>query len=157
MARRTLLVLAAAALSSACAPSLLPGTEVPDTRENREIMKVVELYRQAVERRDATAILDLVAPSYFDERGHPDDASFHWNFERLARDLPKKFEKVNDVRLTITVRRIEVDQERAKVSYLYVEDYIAKLPQGETPEHASDIDRMELVRSGKRWLITKGI
>ncbi|MHB1846338.1 MAG: nuclear transport factor 2 family protein [Deltaproteobacteria bacterium] len=145
------------AATAGCAHSLIPGTEVEDTKDDRAIMRVIQQYRQAVERRDSQAVLDLVSPTYFDERGHPDDPSFHWNYKRLAKELPTKFSKIKDIRLTVTVRRIDVNEDRAKAMYLYVEDYLATLPQGETPEHVSDIDRMELVRSGKGWLITKGL
>ena len=51
---------------AACTPSMIPGTSVPDTGENRELLKQVELYRQAVERKDADAVLEMVSPSYYD-------------------------------------------------------------------------------------------
>ena len=142
---------------SACAPSLIPGTEVPDTTTNRELLKDIEQYRQAVERRDAKSVIAMVSPTYFDERGHPDDPTYHWNYNRLVQELPDKFAKVKDMRLSVTIRRVHVKEDRAKVSYLFTENYLAELPAGETPEHSSDLSQIEFVRSGTQWLITKGL
>ncbi|HUB08330.1 MAG TPA: hypothetical protein VMB50_15085 [Myxococcales bacterium] len=153
----TLALAVAAVVGAACAPSLIPGTEIQDTKVNRSLLGEIELYRQAVERRDATAILALVSPSYYDERGHPDDPSYHWDYARLAKELPQKLSKVKDVRLEINVRHINVKDGKAKAAYFYTENYIATLPSGELPEHEADIDRMEFQRQGDRWLITKGL
>ena len=149
--------IAAVALLSACAPALIPGTDVEDTRVNRKLMGEIERYREAVQRHDVPAILALVSPNYYDERGHPDDPSYHWDYARLAKELPQKLGKVKDLRLDINVRRIAVKDDRATASYFYTENFIAVLPSGEVPEHASDIERMEFQRQGDRWLITKGL
>jgi hypothetical protein len=150
-------MVAAMVLSSACAPKLIPGTEVQDTATNRKLLDQIERYRLAVEHRDVTAILAMVSPTYFDERGHPDDPSYHWNYARLAKELPEKLDKVKDVRLEITVRHITVKDDAARAAYFYTENYIATMPSGEVPEHTSDIDRMEFQRQGERWMITKGL
>lgn len=157
MRARVIGALAFAALGAGCAPSLIPGTEIQDTRVNRVLLLQIEHYRKAVEHRDATAILAMVSPSYYDERGHPDDPSYHWDYARLAKELPKKLGKVKDVRLEINVRHITVKDDKARAAYFYTENYIATLPSGEVPEHEADIDRMEFQREGERWLITKGL
>jgi hypothetical protein len=148
---------AAATLSAACSPKLIPGTEVQDTATNRKLLDRIERYRLAVEHRDVTAILAMVSPTYFDERGHPDDPSYHWDYARLAKELPQKLDKVKDVRLEIQVRHIVVKDDTARAAYFYTENYIATLPSGEIPEHTSDIERMEFQRQGDRWMITKGL
>jgi hypothetical protein len=142
---------------SACATKLIPGTEVEDTSTNRKLLDRIELYRLAVEHRDVTAILAMVSPSYFDERGHPDDPTYHWDYARLAKELQKQLEKVKDVRLEIQVRHITVSKDKAKAAYFFTENYIATMPSGEVPEHTADIDRMEFQRQGDRWMITKGL
>ncbi len=156
-ASRLVAALALSALAAGCAPSLIPGTEVEDTAVNRKLLAEIERYRRAVEHRDATAILAMVSPAYYDERGHPDDPSYHWDYPRLAKELPQRLSKVKDVRLDITVRRISVRDDKARASYYYTENYIATLPSGELPEHESDLERMEFQRQGDRWLITKGL
>jgi hypothetical protein len=142
---------------AACAPRLIPGTKIPDTDVNRALMGAVETYRQAVERRDTQAILAMVSPNYFDVRGHPDDPSYHWNYERAKADLPEKFAKVKDMRLEIQVRKIEVKDGFAKVSYLFTENFVAQLPSGQFPHHDSDVTQMEFQLIGKHWYIIRGL
>ncbi len=141
----------------ACTPSLIPGTSVADTGDNREVLKLVELYRQAVERKDVQAILDLVSPAYYDTRGHPDDPSFHWDYEKLRVEISERFATVKEVKLDIVPRHIDVKRNKALVSYLFTQNFIAHLPSGEIAKHDSDLNRMELERVGKRWLITRGL
>jgi hypothetical protein len=148
---------AAVILSAACSPKLIPGTEVEDTKTNRSLLDRIEHYREAVEHRDVTAILAMVSPTYFDERGHPDDPSYHWDYARLVKELPQKLEKVKEVRLEIQVRHITVKEDKARAAYFFTENYIATMPSGEVPAHTSDIERMEFQRQGDRWLITKGL
>ena len=40
------------------------GTEVEDTSENRDIIRVIEKYRNAVERRDAPALMLMASKDY---------------------------------------------------------------------------------------------
>jgi hypothetical protein len=143
--------------AAACAPSMVPGTQIPDTSENRELLKQVEIYRQAIERKDAQAVLDMVAQSYYDTRGHPDDPTFHWDYERLKVELPEKMAEIKDVRLDIVPRRIEIKKDHAQVSYLFTQNFLATLPTGEVAKHESDLNRMEFQRINKKWLITRGL
>ncbi len=56
--------LGSAFVSGGCkdAPTI-PGTEIPDTDENREILRVVERYRTAFVRRDAAGVLAIQYPT----------------------------------------------------------------------------------------------
>jgi hypothetical protein len=142
---------------SSCAPRLIPGTKVPDTDVNRALMAQIEAYRQSVERRDAQAIIAMTSPNYFDVRGHPDDPTYHMSYEQVKTDLPEKFARVKDVRLEIQVRKIEVKERLAKVSYLFTENFVAVLPAGQFPHHDSDVTQMEFQLVGKHWLISRGL
>ena len=145
------------ALFGACSPSMIPGTQIPDNRENRDLLKQVELYRQAVERKDAPAVIDMVSETYYDTRGHPDDPAFHWDYNRLKAELPERLALVKDLRLEIIPRRVEVKKDHAQVIYLFTQDFMAVLPTGEVAKHESDLNRMEFQRINKKWLITRGL
>ena len=46
---------------------MIPGTKVPDTKPNREIIAVCEKYRHALEDRDAETLLSMASKSYFED------------------------------------------------------------------------------------------
>ena len=151
---RHLLLLAFVAV--ACAPSLIPGTQVEDTRENRAVYQVIQTYREAMDRRDAAAVLALVAPEYFDTGGTPapeDDVNRALLEERLPQDLSH----VDAVKLDLGVRKIDVKGDRAEVEIFYDGWYRVKTPSGTVPRRDSDVHRMRLRKAEGRWLFTSGL
>lgn len=153
MTRRILLLALAA---TACAPSLIPGTDVKDTSDNRAVYQTIQAYREAMDRRDAAAVLALAAPDYFDNSGTPqpeDDVDRAILAERLPQDLAK----VDAVRLELTVRKVEVKGDRAEAEVFYDGWYRVKTPTGVVPRRDSDIHRMRLRKVDGRWLFTSGL
>ncbi len=151
---KRLLVLALAA--AGCAPSLIPGTQVNDTTDNRAVYQVVQTYREAMDRRDAAAVLALVAPDYFDTAGTPapeDDV----NRAILEQRVPQDLAKVDAVKLEISVRKIEVKGDRAEAEVFYDGWYRVKTPSGAVPRRDSDVHRMKLRKVEGRWLFTGGL
>ena len=63
----------------------IPGTKVADTKSNREILDVCERYRHAMEDRDATTLLSLAHPNYYEDSGTP-LASDDYGYEGLKED-----------------------------------------------------------------------
>lgn len=151
---KRLLVLALAA--AGCAPSLIPGTQVNDTTDNRAVYQVVQTYREAMDCRDAAAVLALVAPDYFDTAGTPapeDDV----NRAILEQRVPQDLAKVDAVKLEISVRKIEVKGDRAEAEVFYDGWYRVKTPSGAVPRRDSDVHRMKLRKVEGRWLFTGGL
>ncbi len=146
--------LALAAL--ACAPHRIPGTDVRDTKDNRAVYDVVQAYRQALERRDANAVLALVAPDYHDAAGTP-DPSDDLDRATLAQKLPQDLERANGLKVDFTIRRIEVEGDRAQVELFYDQYYRVKTPTGEVPRRDSDIERLRLERVNGAWMIASGL
>ena len=56
----------------------IPGTKVADTKVNREILDVCERYRHAMEDRDATTLLSLAHPNYYEDSGTPLASDDYW-------------------------------------------------------------------------------
>jgi hypothetical protein len=151
---KRLVVLALAAAS--CAPSLIPGTQVQDTKDNRAVYQVVQSYREAMDRRDAAAVLALAAPDYFDTAGTPtpeDDVDRSILEQRLPQDLAR----VDAVKLELTVRKLEVRGDRGEVEVFYDGWYRVKTPSGTVPRRDSDVHRMKLRKVEGRWLFTSGL
>lgn len=101
-ARGAALALVIAALAIACGgrQRVVGGTRIPDTALNRGILDAVEAYRQAVERRDASALLLMAAPSYHEDSGTigvKDD----YGITKLKTVLETRFQKADDIRYSM--------------------------------------------------------
>lgn len=153
MTPRRLLPLLALALG--CAPRMLPGTEIRDTPDTHAIANVLETYRQAMEKRDAQAIMSLVAPNYFDSAGTPDPADDvdRAGLEKRLQDLSK----VLALRLQLSVRDIQVKGDKGEAEVFFDQYYRVEAPNGPVARHDADVHRMSLERINGRWLFTGGV
>ncbi len=157
---RTLLlpVVVLAVALSACAPKKIPGTDIDDTTETQAILEVVRKYRTAVEARNVEGIYQLVDPSFRDDGGsaHPDD---DLDYKSLKDRLTNRMSKVTDMKLEVTVRRIEFDTEdkMARVTYSYQVSF--KMPEySSRTQSENDIKQMLLKRVDENeWKIASGI
>jgi len=152
---RLVLALGGAALALACAPRYLPGTDIKDTPETRAIATVLETYRQAVEKRDTQAILAMATPDYFDNSGTMDPAD---DVDRAG--LEKRLDElkqVNDLRLALAVRGIEVKKGEARAEVTFDQFYRVQTPNGPVARHDSDIHRMTFKKLGGKWLFASGL
>ena len=149
-------LVAALALLAACAPRLIPGTDIRDTHDNRAVYDVVRAYQQALERRDAPAILALVAPDYFDNAGTP-DPSDDIDRARLEKTLPADLAKLEGVRLDVTMRGIQVQGDTATAEVFYETYYRVETPAGPVPRRDSDVHQIHLKKIEGAWKITSGL
>lgn len=156
---RTLIPVAVFALAlSACTPKKIPGTDIDDTTETQAVLEVVRKYRAAVEAKNVEGIYQLVDPSFRDDGGsaHPDD---DLDYKSLKQRLVTRMSKISDMKLEVTVRRIEFDEEEkmARVTYSYQVSF--KMPEyNSRTQSENDIKQMLLKRVGdNEWKIASGI
>lgn len=155
--RSSLLTATALAIAlAACGSKRIPGTEIRDTRDTREIVAVIDQYRSAAERRDATTVLSLVSPRYFDDAGTPDPADDQ-DFEQLQRRLPEDYAKLAAVRLGMGVKAIDVNGDVATADIFYDGHWRVATPTGEVAKQTNDVNRMKLVRENGAWKIASGL
>lgn len=145
------LAFALAALSCACAPAVIPGSQIPDTKDNRELLAILHDYKNAFEAKDAKAIASLASPRYLDARQSISKAT-------LEGELAKDFARVKDLHLDVNVRRVVVERDVAHIDYFYSEAY--QLDTVDAKWHRqSDDKRMTFQRAPKAphgWLVTSG-
>jgi hypothetical protein len=145
--------------------SRIPGTEIPDNEDNREILKVLETYRAAMIRKDAAAVLATVHDSYFDAAG-TEDPSDDVSYEDLGGLLRRRMAQLEAVRFSVDYLELTVVNDRAKV-YVWV-DASFKMKPIVDPETGTvrvdpratrkqDHAMFELIREGATWRITRGI
>jgi ketosteroid isomerase-like protein len=153
MKARSILPLLALAL--ACAPRYLPGTEIRDDSDTRAIATLLETYRQAMEKRDAQAVLALVADDYFDNSGTPDPVD---DVDRAG--LAKRLEELANVsalRLQLTLRNIQVKRDTADAEVFFDQYYRVTTPNGPVARHDADIHKMTFKKVGGAWKFTSGL
>ncbi len=150
------LVLPAALALVACAARRIPGTDVRDTSENRAVYEVIQEYGQAMQKKDAAAVLTLVAPDYFDDAGTPDPAD-DLDRAQLEKTLPQDLAKLDSLRLELTVKTIEAQKDTATADVFYNASYQIQTPTGPIPKRQSDIHRMKFKRLQGQWRIVAGL
>ena len=151
-----LLASALAVLALACATHQIPGTTIQDTPDTRAIVATIDAYRKAAERRDATAVIALVSPKYFDDAGTPDPAD-DVDYQQLAKRITADYQQITALRLDIGVRRIDVRGDRAAAYVFYDEHYRIQTKNGEVAKSVSDNHRMLLVREDGQWKFASGL
>jgi hypothetical protein len=135
---------------------LIPGTRVPDTRANREILDVCERYRHALEDRDAATLLTLAHPNYYEDSGTPkgDD---DYGYDGLREVLARRLAALRTLRYNIEYRKVEFEGHRARVDIRYDASFQLATEMGDRWERKQNDKRIELENDGRRWLIVSGM
>jgi len=141
----------------ACGARRIPGTDIEDNDDTRAILQVMEQYRAAIEARDAQGVLRLVSESFKDDGGtsNPED---RMNYADLQKKLPVELAKLDEVKLDLTVRKIEIESRTNTASAVYTYNLSFRMPRlTNKPQSESEIKKMWFKRDGKQWKIASGI
>ena len=143
-------------LAAACSHNTIPGTNIPDDPQTRALLDVFGRYKNALEARDATALLSLAAPTYSDPgdtaRGMPPV-----DYSGLRQKLQTDFVKVTGVKLEATVKDLQIKDDEGRLDYFQVLRYSVATPTGEKWKSESDDARMKFVRLNGEWKIVSGL
>jgi hypothetical protein len=153
--RATLLAVAALA-AAGCSPRRIPGTDIKATADTTAVYDVVQSYRQAMEKRDAAAVLALVSPTYFDTAGTPDPAD-DLDRGRLEASLAQDLSRAEGVKVEFTIRKIDVKGDEAFAELFFDSYYRVQTPSGAIPRRDSDVHRLRLQRIEGAWKIASGL
>jgi hypothetical protein len=142
----------------------IPGTEIPDNEDNRQIIAVLERYRTSFVSRDAAAMLATAHPTYQDHAG-TDDPSDDTTYTELGGLLRRRLSQLDSIRFTIDYLEIQRIEDRAVVRVWIDASYRFKPlldSYGETRSQSPfarvmDHAEFELVREGDNWLIVRGL
>jgi hypothetical protein len=150
------IALLACLLAAACSHATIAGTNIRDNAENRAVIEVFGRYKQALEARDANAIIALTAPGYSDP-GDPARGIGPTDREGLQQKLKADLAKVVGVRLDATIKDVVVKDETAHLDYFQVLRYAITGDTGEKWKSESDDARMRFVRVNGEWKIASGL
>ena len=158
---RKLLVVAVGIAAVGCAPKKIPGTDINDNDDTRAILDLIESYRRAFEKKDAQTIVALLDEGFREDGGSstPDDDI---EFKNAGPKLATIFNTAEDIRLEMSVRKIEFDDKMVKARAVYTWNSTFKLPSlTNRPQSESEIKQMTFRRPDNRkktaWRITSGI
>lgn len=157
MTLRTLLAFVTLLAVTSCTPRRIPGTDIDDNDDTRAILKVMEQFRAAVEGRDAGKVIALVADSFSDDMGTSSPAD-DMNYASLREKLPQGMAKLDEVKLDMTVRKVEVNAKESAARAVYTYTTSFRMPGlSAKPQNDSEIKEMWFKKVGNDWKITSGI
>jgi outer membrane lipopolysaccharide assembly protein LptE/RlpB len=156
--RHRLLVPLLAVLStlSACAPALIPNTEIPETADTRAIYDLIRSYGEALARKDVGALLMVVSPDYYDNAGTPDPAD-DVTRATLEKGLAADLARIDSMRIEIGVKKIELNGNDARAEVFYDATFRVLIPNGSVAKRPSDIHEMRFRKKDNTWKITSGL
>jgi len=158
MSTRVALACALAVVAVACRTPNIPGTEVRDTPETRSVITVLEKYRAALQAKDAGAVLALASPAYLDTSGTPEPRD-DLDWASLQLQLPRDLAGLENVQVEFTLRRVEVQGNRAVAEVFFEQFYRVQTPGGAVPRRDSDVHRFVLARANEDapWQFVSGL
>jgi hypothetical protein len=151
--------LAAAFLWCNCAEvKTIPGTGIPDTKKNREIIKVLEKYRQAMMQRDTGTLMAMAHPHYYEHSGTPKGGD-DYGHKGLLQVLKKRMAQLQAVRYNIKYRKIHwVNPKQVEVEIYIDASFQIEAPKGENKWHRkTDYNKLVLAKNDGRWMILRGM
>jgi hypothetical protein len=148
--------LAAAATGCTGGGAYIRGTRVEDTSENRTIIGVVERYRLAVERKDAPALMNMAAKSYWEDGGTPTGAD-DYGYDGLREVLTGRFQRADDIRYSMKYVKVRRQGQRAFVEVIIDASYTISTTQGEQRMDQRDQNELVLEWDGEHWMFVSGM
>lgn len=157
MLRITLPVLIASTMIAGCAHTLIEGTQIQDTDDNRALLTVLNDVRKAMEARDPEAILMVVSKNYFEDSGTP-DAEDDYGYKELSTEiLPESLAAAEEMHVTFQIHDIVVSDDLAHADIRYASRVRINLPSGPLWDSHREFNRVEFAREDGTWRIVSGL
>jgi hypothetical protein len=147
-----------ALLVSACAGNntYIRGTQVPDTAENRDIVRTVEKYRLAVEAKDTATLIELASKNYWEDGGTPTGGD-DYGYEGLREVLAARLSRAHDIRYSLKYVNVIHKGSRAYVDVLVDASFGFDTERGPTRRDMRDQNQLVLERQNQRWVFVSGM
>jgi len=145
-------------ISTGCGPKLIPGLqiELADTPEHRTLLKIMESFRAAYEKKDVDGLVALASARFYEKSGSSDTKD-DYNYEGLREHFTKHFKMIDKVVLEYSFKAVRIEGETATIDYHFKTRYLMKLPSGDKWQVTNDINRMNLVRENNEWKVLSGL
>ena len=153
------LVVAAALALGACGGSVeyIPGTKVPQSQENQQLIDRLEDYRMAVERKDAAALVLMASKHYWDDAGTAEGTD-DFGYQGLQQILTGRFQKVKAIRYSMRYMNVSRRGDRALVDVLIDASFTVTDARGlDLRRDLRDQNQFMLEWDGRNWLFLSGM
>jgi hypothetical protein len=139
----------------------LPGTTIPATEANREIVDTIEEYRMRLLDRNVEGLLLLASQKYFEDGGTP-QPNDDYGYAGLANILTNRLGRVESIRYDIQYKSIHMNSEgRAEVEAFLSGAFELQGETGERYRRVSDFHRFVLERANdggtSKWKFLSGM
>ncbi len=160
MRRATLLFALALTLATgltACSsPKYITGTQIADTKKNREIVQVIEKYRRAMIQRDVPTLIALAHPDYYQDKNSADFPPY--DYKGLKKRLVEQFKLIKSVRMDLQYRRITWDSpEKVQVEVYMDASFQIKVGDASEWKKKDDYAKFVLKKEEGRFLFLTGL
>ena len=108
-----------------------------------------------MEQRDASKLLSLAHPNYYEDSGTPSGAD-DYGYPGLKRVLEQRLGALRWLRYLVRYRYVNVEGERATVDIRYDISFQLMTEMGEKWERRQNDKRLELIRENNRWMFVSG-
>ena len=162
MARFLLSVLALVGAASACGHGrFLPGTTIPASDVNREIIDTIEEYRMQLVGKNVEGLLLLASDKYFEDGGTP-QSNDDYGYSGLATILTSRLQRVESIRYDVQYKGIRIGSDgRAIVDAFLSGAFELQGEVGERYRRVNDFHRFVLERStvggSSKWKFVSGM
>jgi hypothetical protein len=140
-----------------CAHTMIEGTQIPDTDDNRALVQILAEVCEAMEARDADRILAHVSEDYFEDGGTPKPDDDYGYKELVSSVLPESLSHTTEVHLTMQVHEVVVEGDRARADIRYDSRVHLDMPSGALWDSHKEFNRVEFAREDGAWRIVSGL
>jgi hypothetical protein len=139
----------------------LPGTTIPATEVNREIIDTIEEYRTRLMNKSVDGLLLLASEKYFEDGGTP-QPNDDYGYAGLTTVLGGRLQRVESIRYDIQYKNIKVGSDgRAEVEAYLNGAFELQGEAGERYRRISDFHRFILERTttggSSKWKFLSGM
>lgn len=154
---RTGSTLLAMFVACGCAHTMIEGTQIPDTGENRKILQVLINLRRAMQARDSDSVTALISKTYFEDMGTADPADDYGYHELTTEILPQSMKITKEFYVNFEVHEVVIDGDIAHADLRYSSRARLELPSGSKWDTHREFNRVQLAREDGTWVITSGL
>ena len=139
----------------------LPGTNIPATEVNRQIIDTIEEYRVRLMDKDIEQLMLLASENYFEDGGTPRPGD-DYGYDGLSKILSSRLLRVQSIRYDILYKSIKIRRDgRAEVEAFLNGAFELNGEVGERYRRVNDYHRFVLERSttggSAKWKFVSGM